>query len=96
MSNKRGQMRESEGKKKKVMAALLFRACALAPPGIPEHSVKVLHFKINHSWTKSERHVLTFMHTKRSHVILDVLCPCPAWTRQPQHVETLRSQFAVM
>ncbi len=97
----RERQRESEKKereKKKVKAARLFRPCGLVPPGIAEHSVKILHFKINHFRlsTKRKTHTSTRMCTLShpnkctftQHVTGNVFCPRPASTRQPQHVMT--------
>lgn len=62
--NERGQRWENgdreRRKKKKVLAARLFRPCGLVPPGIAEHSVKILHFKINHSRLSTKRKAHTF------------------------------------
>lgn len=56
-------MGERRERKKKVKAARLFRPSGLVPPGIAEHSVKILHFKINHSRlsTRRKTHTLTRM-----------------------------------
>lgn len=49
------------------MAARLFRPCGLVPPGIAEHSVKILHFKINHSrpeHKEKDAHIRTHVHAR--------------------------------
>lgn len=96
-------MREGRGGReremKKVKAARRFRPCGLVPPGIAEHSVKILHFKINHSRPSTKRKAHTFTRmctlahankcTFTQHVTGNVFCPCPASTRQPQHVRAV-------
>lgn len=81
---------------KKVKAAPLFRPCGLVPPGIAEHSVRILHFKINHSRLSTKRKTRAFTHrcklTRTSKCTFTQLVtgivfgPCPALTGQPQHV----------
>lgn len=70
VGNERGQRWENgerenktkEREKKKVKAARLFRPCGLVPHGIAEHSVKILHFKINHSRLGTKGKTRTFTH----------------------------------
>lgn len=96
MREGRGERMERESKKKerekKVKAPHRFRPCGLVPPGIAEHSVKILHFKINHSrlGTKRKTHMYTFTHANKGTftqpVTGIVFCPCLSSTKQPQHV----------
>lgn len=59
MRRSRGGRTEGESDKK-VKASRLFRPCGLVPPGIAQHSVKILHFKINHSRLGTNRKTHTY------------------------------------
>lgn len=99
MGNERGQRWERERDEESEGCSSVFRPCGLVPPGIAEHSVKILHFKINHSRPSTKRKAHTFTRmctlahankcTFTQHVTGNVFCPCPASTRQPQHVRAV-------
>lgn len=88
----RVRVRRHRGKKKKrkVSAPRLFRPHGLVPPGMAEHSVKILHFRINHSRLSAKRKTHTHSHINKftQHVSGNVLCLCPA--RQPQQCVCVR------
>lgn len=64
---------EEKGREKTVEADHLFFLGGLVPPGTAEHSVKILHFKINHSRLSTEivAHTRMYKHT-HNHTFMHV------------------------